>query len=340
MEKSRRILITGGMGFVGGHLCDSLLRSGEHVTALDNLSGGRWDNVAPLAQHPNFRPIVGDIEDKVLLDHLVSESDLVIHLAAALGVELIVSDPIGTMETNIHGTSAVLAATSRYRVKTMLASTSEVYGKSSQLPFRELDDIALGCTAKNRWSYAASKMIDEFLGLAYYEKFGLPVVVFRLFNTVGPRQSAQYGMVIPRFVQAALEDRPLPIHGDGTQSRTFMHVVDAIDGIRRLSLTDGALGKVFNIGSTSVITIEQLAERVLERVDKFRGASIPEPFSERAKFIPYDLAYEPGFEDMHSRCPDTTRISTLTGWATTQSLDDILDDVIEERAAKMAPCYG
>jgi UDP-glucose 4-epimerase len=335
MKDKRRILVTGGMGFIGGHLCDSLLRDGEHVTALDNLSGGSWNNVAPFAQHPNFRPVVGDVQDRSLLDRLVSESDLVIHLAAALGVELIVADPIGTMDTNIQGTAAVLAATNRYRVKTMLASTSEVYGKSSRLPFRELDDIELGCTAKNRWSYAASKMIDEFLGLAYYEKFGLPVVVFRLFNTVGPRQSAQYGMVIPRFVQAALEGRPLPIHGDGTQSRTFLHVVDAIDGICRLSLADCALGKVFNIGSTSVIAIEQLAERVLERVDKFHGASVPESFSERVKFIPYDIAYEPGFEDMHSRCPDTTRLSTLTGWGPTRTLDDILDDVIKERAERM-----
>ena len=335
MNGKRRILVTGGMGFIGGHLCDSLLRDGEQVTALDNLSGGSWNNVAALAHCPNFRPIVGDVQDRSLLDRLVSESDLVIHLAAALGVELIVADPIGTMETNIQGTAAVLAATNRYRVKTMLASTSEVYGKSSRLPFRELDDIELGCTAKNRWSYAASKMIDEFLGLAYYEKFGLPVVVFRLFNTVGPRQSAQYGMVIPRFVQAALEGRQLPIHGDGTQSRTFLHVVDAIDGIRRLSLADGALGKVFNIGSTSVLTIEQLAERVLERVDKFHGSSVPEPFGERVKYVPYDVAYEPGFEDMHSRCPDTTRLSTLTGWESTRTLDDILDDVIDDRSAKM-----
>ena len=335
MNGKRRILVTGGMGFIGGHLCDSLLRDGEQVTALDNLSGGSWNNVAALAHCPNFRPIVGDVQDRSLLDRLVSESDLVIHLAAALGVELIVADPIGTMETNIQGTAAVLAATNRYRVKTMLASTSEVYGKSSRLPFRELDDIELGCTAKNRWSYAASKMIDEFLGLAYYEKFGLPVVVFRLFNTVGPRQSAQYGMVIPRFVQAALEGRQLPIHGNGTQSRTFLHVVDAIDGIRRLSLADGALGKVFNIGSTSVLTIEQLAERVLERVDKFHGSSVPEPFGERVKYVPYDVAYEPGFEDMHSRCPDTTRLSTLTGWESTRTLDDILDDVIDDRSAKM-----
>lgn len=335
MKSKRRILVTGGMGFVGGHLCDALLRDGEHVTALDNLSSGSWNNVAALAQHPNFRPVVGDIQDRALLHQLVSESDLVIHLAAALGVELIIADPIGTMETNIQGTAAVLSATNRYRVKTMLASTSEVYGKSSRLPFRELDDIELGCTAKNRWSYAASKMIDEFLGLAYYEKFGLPVVVFRLFNTVGPRQSAQYGMVIPRFVQAALDDRLLPIHGDGAQSRTFLHVVDAIDGIRRLSSAEGALGKVFNIGSTDVITIEQLAERVLERVDKWRGSSIPEPFSERVKFVPYDVAYEPGFEDMHSRCPDTTRLSTLTGWEPTRTLDDILDDVVEDRSARL-----
>ncbi len=335
MSNKRRILVTGGMGFIGGHLCESLLNDGEQVTALDNLSGGSWNNVASLAEHPNFRPVVGDVEDRGLLDRLVSESDLVIHLAAALGVELIVADPIRTIETNIQGTAAVLTATSRYRVKTMLASTSEVYGKSSRLPFRELDDVELGSTAKNRWSYAASKMIDEFLGLAYYEKFGLPVVVFRLFNTVGPRQSAQYGMVVPRLVQAALEGRLLPIHGDGTQSRTFLHVVDAIDGIRRLSLADGALGKVFNIGSTSVVTIEALAERVLERVDKFHGSSVPEPFGERVKYIPYEVAYEPGFEDMHSRCPDTTRLSTLTGWSPTKSLDDILDDVIEDRAARL-----
>jgi UDP-glucose 4-epimerase len=330
MSVQRRVLITGGMGFVGGHLSEALLCNGDHVTALDNLTTGRWENISHLLDNPSFRTVVGDVEDRVVLDRLVSESDLVIHLAAVVGVELIVLDPIRTIETNIHGTSAVLAATNRYRVKTLIASTSEVYGKSPQLPFQELSDVVLGSTAKNRWAYAASKMVDEFLGLAYHQQHGLPVVVFRLFNTVGPRQSGQYGMVVPRFVQAALDDREIPIHGDGTQSRTFLHVHDAVDAIRRLAENDDAVGKVFNVGSLNVITIERLAERVLERIDMWRGASGGR-FADRVRYIPYEVAYEPGFEDMHSRRPDTTRIAALTGWTPTRSLDEILDDVIADR---------
>ena len=333
MNHQRRVLVTGGMGFVGGHLCGALLEAGDHVTAIDNLSTGSWDNVARLADHPSFAAVVADVEDRIVLDRVMSETHLVIHLAAVVGVELIVADPIRTIETNINGTSAVLAAANRYRVKTMIASTSEVFGKSPDLPFREDGDIVLGPTSKSRWSYAASKMVDEFLGLAYHTQHDLPVVIFRLFNTVGPRQSGQYGMVIPRMVQAALEARPLSIHGDGQQSRTFLHVLDAIDAIQRLSVNDAAVGRVFNVGSNELITISDLATRVLERVDKWNGTSFDAMLTTaRVRYVSYAEAYEAGFEDMRTRRPDTTALSSLTGWSPERTLTDVLDDVIADRA--------
>ena len=333
MNRQRSVLVTGGMGFVGGHLSEALLLGGDRVTALDDLSTGKWDNVARLADDPNFHAVIGNVEDRVVLDRLMSEADLVVHLAAVVGVELIVADPIRTIETNINGTAAVLAAARRYRVKTLIASTSEVFGKSPQLPFHEEADVLLGPSSKNRWSYAASKMVDEFLGFAYHTQHNLPVVVFRLFNTVGPRQSGQYGMVIPRMVQAALDGRPVPIHGDGLQSRTFLHVFDAVDAIQRLAVHDVAVGRLFNVGSNNLITIADLAQRVLERVDLWNATSFsPATVAERVRYISYDDAYEPGFEDMRARRPDTSRLSSLTGWSATRTLDDILDDVIADRA--------
>ncbi len=331
---TRRVLITGGMGFIGGHLCEALLARGDHVTTLDNLSTGRRANVAHLLAHPSFRTVVDAVDDEAVLDALCSESDLIVHLAAAVGVELIVADPIRTIETNINGTAAVLRAAERHGLRTLLASTSEVYGKSPKLPFREDDDVVLGATSKSRWSYAASKMIDEFLGLAYAAERNVPVVVFRLFNTVGPRQTGRYGMVVPRFVHAAVEGRPLPIYGDGEQSRCFLHVSDAVDAITRLADADAAVGEVFNIGSSEKVTIRELADRVLERVDKWRGEVELVPRSARLSFVTYEQAYAAGFEDMRSRQPDTTKINRMTGWVPTHSLDDILDDVITEIASQ------
>lgn len=332
MGTERTVLVTGAMGFVGSHLCEALLDRGDRVLALDNLSTGQMANVEHLLDHPRFKTVVADVEDRLVLDRLVSESDLVIHLAAVVGVELIVADPIRNLETNIRGTSAVLEAAERYRVKTMIASTSEVYGKSDALPFKESGDVTLGPTSLSRWSYAASKMVDEFLGLAYHEHRGLPVVVFRLFNTVGPRQTGRYGMVVPRFVQAALDDRPIPVYGDGQQSRCFLHVADAIAAILALADRPEALGQVYNVGSTELVTIEQLAERVLERVDKWRGAVSDTPFEARITRIPYSQAYGRGYEDMRTRRPDTTKVTALTGWHAKRTLDDTLDDVIRAYA--------
>jgi UDP-glucose 4-epimerase len=329
----RTVLVTGAMGFVGSHLCEALIERGDRVLALDNLSTGRLDNVAHLVDHPRFKTVIADVEDRMVLDRLVSESDLVIHLAAVVGVELIVADPIRNLETNIRGTSAVLEAAERYRVKTMIASTSEVYGKSEALPFKETGDVTLGPTSLSRWSYAASKMVDEFLGLAYHEHRGLPVVVFRLFNTVGPRQTGRYGMVVPRFVQAAMEERPIPVYGDGQQSRCFLHVADAINAILALADRPEALGQVYNVGSTELVTIEQLAERVLERVDKWRDSMSSVPPEQRMVRIPYSEAYGRGYEDMRSRKPDTSKLATLTGWCTQRTLDDTLDDVIHHYAS-------
>jgi len=331
MIDQRRVLITGGMGFIGSHLCESLLQSGDAVTAIDNLSTGRFENVAHLRDNAAFTAVVDDLENTQLLDRLVSQSDLVIHLAAAVGVELVVDDPIRTIETNIEGTSAVLKSAARYRVKTMIASTSEVYGKSTALPFREDADVVLGASSKSRWSYAASKLVDEFLGLAYGQHRGVPVVVFRLFNTVGPRQSGRYGMVVPRFVQAALDARPLSIYGDGQQSRCFLHVADAVAAMSLLSEAEGAVGEVFNIGSGELVTIEELARRVLARVDRWQGQP-PASTAGRLSYTPYQDVYSVGFEDMRTRRPDTSKLTMLTGWEAKHTLEEILDDVIADRS--------
>ena len=327
-----RVLLTGGAGFIGSHLAEALLTRGYHVTVIDDLSTGRFENIAPLTAHPSFRFAIDSITNEVVMDRLVSECDLIFHLAAAVGVMLIVERPVHTIEANIMGTEAVLRTALRYRTKVMLASTSEVYGKGNAIPFREDDDVVLGPTARSRWAYAASKMVDEFLGLAYYREKGLPVVIFRLFNTVGPRQTGRYGMVVPRFVDKALQGEKLPVYGDGKQSRCFLHVADAVQAILSLSEEPEAVGQVFNIGSTNEITIYDLACKVVSMLSKVQGEAEIDPTS-RIDFVPYEQAYATGFEDMRRRVPDISKINALTGWRPQRDLDTILQDVIAEKLA-------
>ena len=324
-DKQQSILITGGMGFIGSHLAEEFLEKGCSVTLLDNLSTGRFDNVQHLANDSRVRFVVESLDNAMVLDQLASECDMIVHLAAAVGVKLIVENPKQTIETNIQGTEAVLKAAARYGVKVMIASTSEVYGKSNKIPFCEDDDVVLGATRHSRWAYATSKMVDEFLELAYWKQMGLPVVLFRLFNTVGPRQTGQYGMVVPRFVQAALRGDQLTVYGDGQQSRCFLHVRDAVHAIVRLSETEEALGNVFNIGSREEVTILELARRTLRHAT---ASKQEDEIDKRITFVPYAEAYADGFEDMRRRVPDTTKIQRTTGWAPQRTLDDILRDVI------------
>jgi UDP-glucose 4-epimerase len=266
--------------------------------------------------------VAGSVADEVVIDQLVGECDIVFHLAAAVGVKLVVENPLLTIETNVSGTEVVLRAAHRHGTKVLIASTSEVYGKGSRIPFAEDDDVVLGATRNSRWGYAASKMLDEFLGLAYYHQKGLPVVIFRLFNTVGPRQTGQYGMVVPRFVQAALRGAPLTVYGDGQQSRCFLHVADAVDAMMKLAECPQAVGEVFNVGSTEQVTILELAQRVLQHVKVSKNGHEP------IVYVPYEQAYAAGFEDMRRRVPDISKIHRFTGWAPKHTLDEILRDVI------------
>ncbi len=325
---ANRALITGGAGFIGSHLTEYLLEKGYEVMIIDDLSTGRFENIEHLTKNPRFRFAIDTITNDQVMDRLVSESSVIYHLAAAVGVRLIVEEPVHTIQTNIMGTEAVLRAAQRYRVKVMIASTSEVYGKGNAVPFHEDDDVVLGPTSRNRWSYAASKMVDEFLGLAYHQEKGLPVTIFRLFNTVGPRQTGRYGMVIPRFVSQAKIGESLTVYSDGQQSRCFMHVDDAVRAIYDLSIKPQAEGQVYNIGSTEETTILDLARKVLCHV---RGDDeVPPGDDPQIGFIPYEDAYAEGFEDMRRRVPDITKIARLTGWNPTKSLDDILTDIISE----------
>lgn len=313
-----RALITGGAGFIGGHLAERLLKEGHHVTVIDDLSTGRFENIAPMTKNPKFHFAIEDIRNIHVIDRLASECDIIFHLAAAVGVQKIITEPINTIEVNINGTEVMLKTASRYRKKIMIASTSEVYGKGVSFPFREEDDRLMGATTKSRWSYAASKAIDEFLALAYYQEVGLPVVLFRLFNTVGPRQMGQYGMVVPRFVQWALKNEPIQVYGDGEQQRCFGNVFDVVDGIYRLSQTDQAIGELFNIGSNEEVTIRQLAERVRDRANS----------TSEIRLIPYDEAYTPGFEDFRRRVPSVEKIHRVTGWQPSTPLDQTIDQII------------
>ena len=325
--RSQRVLITGGAGFIGSHLAETLLQRGFDVTIIDDLSTGRFENIAHLVEHPRFSFAIDTITNEIVLDRLASECGTIFHLAAAVGVKLIVEHPVHTIEANVTGTEAVLRAALRYRARVLLASTSEVYGKGNRVPFREEDDVVLGPTVRSRWAYAASKMVDEFLALAYYREFGLPVTIFRLFNTVGPRQVGRYGMVIPRFVGQALLGKPLTVYGDGLQSRCFLHVQDAVRAILALAETSKSIGRVFNVGSTQEYTIQELASHVLAAVDENESPAEDDP---RLVFIPYEQAYEEGFDDMRRRVPDISRLQQLTGWQPDHDLGDILRDVIAD----------
>ncbi|MCI0691670.1 GDP-mannose 4,6-dehydratase [candidate division KSB1 bacterium] len=308
------VLITGGAGFVGSHLAEALLQRGQHVTIIDDLSTGRMENFAHIRAFPHFRFAIETIMNEAVMDRLVSECDMIYHLASAVGVELIVNRPVEVIERCIMGSEIVLKIANRYKKKVLITSTSEVYGKSSKVPFNEDDDRILGPTTKSRWSYSCSKAIDEFLALAYLKEKGLPVVIVRLFNTVGPRQTGQYGMVVPRFVQAAMRNRPIRVYGDGTQSRCFGYVGDVVNAMIALANHPEAVGQIFNIGSNEEITIMDLARKV-----KALTGSQSEIVN-----VPYEEAYEQGFEDMARRVPDLTKIKKLIGYAPKTNLDDII----------------
>jgi UDP-glucose 4-epimerase len=314
-----RVLITGGAGFIGSHLSEALLDRGDEVLILDNLSTGSIDNIAHLKSRPGFEYFIDTVNNEPLLAELIDRSDVVFHLAAAVGVKLVVEQPVHTIETNVHGTEIVLKHANKKKKLVVIASTSEVYGKSNDVPFSEDSDLVLGPTAKHRWAYACSKAIDEFLALAYWKERKLPVIIVRFFNTVGPRQTGQYGMVIPNFVRQALAGEPLTVFGDGTQSRSFTHVHDVIGALLKLVAEPSAVGQVFNIGNTEEITIHDLAKRVRAMSDS--KSSI--------RFVPYDEAYEFGFEDMPRRVPNLSKAHALIGYQPKSSLDDILADVID-----------
>ena len=312
-------LITGGAGFIGSHLSDALLNSGHQVLVLDNLAAGSIDNIGHLKGRDGFEYFIDTVNNEPLLAELIDRSDIVFHLAAAVGVKLIVEQPVYTIETNVHGTEVVLKHANKKKKLVVIASTSEVYGKSEDVPFREDSDLVMGPTPKHRWAYACSKAIDEFLALAYWKERKLPVIIVRFFNTVGPRQTGTYGMVIPNFVRQALAGEAITVFGDGKQTRSFSHVADIVGALLKLVAEPRAVGQVINIGNTQEVSIRALAERVRD----LTGSQSP------IKLVPYDEAYESGFEDMPRRVPDLTRIEGLIGYRPRYSLDDILTQVIE-----------
>jgi UDP-glucose 4-epimerase len=314
-----RALITGGAGFIGSHVAEAMLALGDSVFVLDNLSTGSMENIVHLKGRAGFEYFIDSVENEGLLAELVDRADVIFHFAAAVGVKLIVEEPVRTIETNVHGTEIVLKHANKKKKLVVIASTSEVYGKSENVPFREDSDLVLGPTPKHRWAYACSKAIDEFLALAYWKERQLPVIVVRFFNTVGPRQTGQYGMVIPNFVRQALAGEPITVFGDGTQSRSFTHVADVVQALLKLVREPRAIGQVINIGNTGEISILKLAERVRE----LSGSK------SAIKLVPYDEAYESGFEDMPRRVPDLSRITALIGYRPRFTLDDILSQVIE-----------
>jgi nucleoside-diphosphate-sugar epimerase len=314
-----RALITGGAGFIGSHLSEALLDQGHYVLILDNLSTGSIDNIAHLKGRRGFEYFIDSVDNEPLLAELIDRSDVVFHFAAAVGVKLIVEQPVRTIETNVYGTEIVLKHANKKKKLVVIASTSEVYGKSNDVPYREDSDLVLGPTPKHRWAYACSKAIDEFLALAYWKERKLPIIIVRFFNTVGPRQTGRYGMVIPNFVRQALAGEPITVFGDGNQSRAFTHVTDVVGALIKLVSEPKAIGQVINIGTTEEITIRALAERV--RTLTGSQSSI--------KLVPYDEAYESGFEDMPRRLPDLTKVQGLIGYAPAHRLDDILTQVIE-----------
>jgi UDP-glucose 4-epimerase len=315
-----RYLITGGAGFIGSHLAEFLLQFGHEVVVWDNLSTGQAANLKRCEGLAGFSSIFSDMCGDSVFDSVVGSCDAVFHLAAAVGVQLIVNDPVRTIETNINGTQVALHAAAKHQKPILVTSTSEVYGKSNKIPFSEDDDTTYGPTTRRRWSYAISKAVDEFLLLAYHESHALPGVIVRLFNTVGPRQSPSYGMVLPRFVEQALRGDELTVFGDGTQSRCFCHVAEIVPALVKLLHCDDARGQVVNLGSSEEITMTQLAGRVIERVNP----------TLRIKYIPYSVAYQPGFEDMPRRVPDTTKARRLIGFEPMMTLDQIIDSVAAE----------
>jgi UDP-glucose 4-epimerase len=319
-----RYLLTGGAGFIGSHVAEALLERGDEVSIVDDLSTGSIDNIQHLKGARGFRYVIDSVLNKPLMAELVDEADLIFHLAAAVGVRLIVESPVRTIETNIKGTEIVLEVAAKKKKPVVVFSTSEVYGKSDLDRFSETDDFVLGPSVKGRWSYAASKLIDEFLALAYFKEKKLPVIIIRLFNTVGPRQTGRYGMVIPRFVQQALRGEPITVFGDGKQTRTFTHVRDAVGAILKLAEHPGAIGEIFNVGGREEISIEALARRVKEVLRS------PSPIT----YIPYESAYEEGFEDMRKRVPDLSKVRNLIGYKPRFTLDDIIRNVAEYQKAR------
>lgn len=323
-----KYLLTGGAGFVGSHLSELLLSQGHSVTIIDDLSTGSIENIAHLKGQKGFSYYVDTAANRSLLGELVDTNDAVFHLAAAVGVKLIVESPVRTIETNVKLTEMVLEAANKKKRPVFIASTSEVYGKSTAIPFKEDGDLVMGATTKGRWSYACSKALDEFLGIAYWKEKKLPVVVARLFNTVGPRQTGRYGMVLPTFVRQALSGRPITVYGDGTQRRCFTHVKDSVRAQAALLQKEAAYGGVFNIGSQQEISIGDLAQKIKD----YTKSSSP------IKLIPYDEAYDDGFEDMPRRVPDLSRTKAMVGYEPTLSLEDIIRDVVAyERGVTAAP---
>ena len=321
------VFITGGCGFIGSHLAERLIARGDRVLVLDDLSTGRMENVQHLIGHPAFDYRIGSALDQPLVTELVDRCDVTVHLAAAVGVRLIVERPVHTIETNVRATETVLAAASKKQKLVVLASTSEVYGKSTQIPFREDQDLQLGPTSHSRWAYACSKALDEWLALAYAHERNVPVIIVRFFNTVGPRQSERYGMVLPNFVRQALRNAPITVYGSGEQARCFGHVKDAIEGLLRLVETPASINEVFNIGSTEEITIRRLAERVREATGS----------SSEITLTPYNEAYAAGFEDMLRRVPDVSKLERLTGFRPRTPLSQIIEDVIADQQAQLSP---
>lgn len=320
-----RYLITGGAGFIGSYLSNLLLEKGHHVVGIDDLSTGKLENIEILNQKDAYKFVRETIMNSQVLDRLVSESEIIIHLAATVGVRLIVDDPVRTIETNIMGSDLVLKTANRYGCKVLIASSSEVYGKGVKVPFCEEDDRLMGSTHQSRWAYATTKAIDEFLGLAYYRQFGLPVIIMRFFNTIGPRQTGQYGMVVPRLVQQAIHNKPLQVYGDGRQTRCFTDVRDIIEAVYKLSQHPQAIGEIFNIGSTEEISIYQLAERIITLTES----------NSTIELVPYEIAYTRGFEDMQRRVPCLEKIHRFIGYEPKYHLDDTLKQVIEFERARL-----
>jgi UDP-glucose 4-epimerase len=315
-----KILITGGAGFVGSHLADKLVGQGHEITVIDDLSTGRYSNVEHLEGTSGFRLIIDTVLNQSLMEELIRETDHVYHMASAVGVRLIMEQPVKTIETIFHGTDVILKFCSRYRKRVLIPSTSEVYGKGASVPFREDDDLLTGATDKHRWAYACAKTLDEFLALAHWKETRLPVVVVRLFNTVGPRQTGQYGMVVPRFVHSAIKGEPIFVHGDGTQSRCFGHVSDIVEALSKLLDSPECFGQVINLGNDQETSIKDLADRAIELTES----------TSEIRFIPYEEAYGEGFEDMKRRVPSLEKAKRLIGYQPTRTLDDIINDVADE----------